>query len=116
MECHNSKRETVWKGAGGTLHIGEPELYVDNQSRKRSGHMSHVMIEYAPGKILVFTSNCSAVRFGSHAAGEPFSEVGTPDLDSKGYAYGNLQFPPRRLARQYDASYPDTGMIPEQNR
>lgn len=68
MECHKYQGEILWKGAAGTLHIGEPELYVDNQSRKRSGHMSHAMVEYAPGKILAFNSNCSAVRLGGHAA------------------------------------------------
>ena len=56
------------KTASGTLKISEPELYVDNASRKRSGHMSHAMVEYQPGKLLAFNSNCSAVRCNGHAA------------------------------------------------
>ena len=60
--------DTVFHGLAGELRIGEPELYVDNRSRRRSGHMSHAMAEFAPGKVICFNSNCSAVRFGGHAA------------------------------------------------
>lgn len=60
--------EHLLKTARGTLKISEPELYVDNASRRRSGHMSHAMVEYAPGKILDFNSNCSPVRMRGHAA------------------------------------------------
>ena len=60
--------ETVFHGLAGELRIGEPALYVDNRARRRSGHMSHAMAEFAPGKVICFNSNCSAVRFGGHAA------------------------------------------------
>ena len=43
-----------------TVKVGEPELYVDNESRGRSGHMTHAMAEFAPGKMIDFNSNCSA--------------------------------------------------------
>ena len=60
--------ERIFSGAAGRLHISEPEMYVNNEARKRSGHMSHAMVEYAPGKILDFNSNCSGARFGGHSA------------------------------------------------
>ena len=60
--------EIVFDGAAGKLHIGEPELFVNNQARNRSGHMSHAMTGYQPGRLLAFKSNCSAVRFGGHSA------------------------------------------------
>lgn len=60
--------DRVFIGAAGKLHISEPELYVDNQARRRSGHMSHAMIEYQPGRIIDFNSNCSAVRSFGHSA------------------------------------------------
>lgn len=60
--------ETVFHGLAGELHIGGPELYVDNHSRRRSGHMSHAMAEYAPGRIICFNSNCSPARCGGHSA------------------------------------------------
>lgn len=50
-----------------TLELSEPMLYVDNQSRRRSGHMTHAMAEFAPGKMIDFNSNCSAVYVGGHA-------------------------------------------------
>jgi len=71
---------------GYSIEISEPTLYVDNQSRKRSGHMSHALAEFAPGKIIDFNSNCTAVKHGGHGtfgwieyrisenAGETYSE------------------------------------------
>jgi hypothetical protein len=46
----------------------DPEIYVDNESRGRSGHMSHAMVEFAPNKIIDFNSNCSPVRCDGHSA------------------------------------------------
>lgn len=60
--------EKCCKSAAGLLRFSEPELYVDNAARKRSGHMSHAMVEYAPGQVLAFNSNCSAARFWGHSA------------------------------------------------
>ncbi|MBR2439262.1 MAG: exo-alpha-sialidase [Lentisphaeria bacterium] len=60
--------ETVFHGIAGKLCISEPELYVDNESRHRSGHMTHAMVEYEPGKIIDFNSNCSAERLYGHSA------------------------------------------------
>ncbi|MBO5309199.1 MAG: exo-alpha-sialidase [Lentisphaeria bacterium] len=55
-------------GAFGSFNISDAEIFVDNKSRKRSGHMSHAIVEYAPGKIIAFNSNCSAKRLGGHSA------------------------------------------------
>ena len=42
-----------------TVLLEEPTLYVDNESRFRSGHMSHAMAEFGDGKFIDFNSNCS---------------------------------------------------------
>ena len=55
------------KRDGYTVHLGEPILHVDNESRKRSGHMSHAMAEFAPGKIIAFNSNCTPLIDGGHS-------------------------------------------------
>lgn len=49
-----------------TVEMEEPELYVDNESRGRSGHMTHAMAEFAPGCFIDFNSNCSAARHDGH--------------------------------------------------
>lgn len=50
-----------------TVKFSEPTLYVDNKSRKRSGHMTHALAEWAPGKLIDFNSNCSAVKYSGHS-------------------------------------------------
>ena len=69
------------------VEISDPILYVDNESLGRSGHMTHAMVEFAPGKIIDFNSNCSAVKHAGHSTfgfveyrisedgGETFSEI-----------------------------------------
>lgn len=49
------------------VEIEEPTLYVDNKSRKRSGHMSHAMAQFRPGCFIDFNSNCSAKRWRGHS-------------------------------------------------
>lgn len=56
------------KRNGYTIEVSEPEVYVDNQARNRSGHMSHAMTEFKPGCFIEFNSNCSATRCGGHSA------------------------------------------------
>ena len=60
--------QMTFNGAAGKLRFSDFELYVDNKSRKRSGHMSHAMVEYQPGKVIAFNSNCSAERLDGHSA------------------------------------------------
>lgn len=51
---------------GHVISLEAPELYVDNQARNRSGHMTHAMAEFAPGCFIDFNSNCSALRLYGH--------------------------------------------------
>jgi hypothetical protein len=46
----------------------EPEIYVNNEARKRSGHMTHAMAQFAPDTFIDFNANCSAARYGGHSA------------------------------------------------
>ncbi len=50
-----------------TVEIEEPQIYINNQARFRSGHVSHAMAEYAPGKVIDFNANYSPVRGGGHS-------------------------------------------------
>lgn len=45
----------------------EPELYVDNQKRKRSGHMTHAMACFAEDTFIDFNSNCAGLRSNGHS-------------------------------------------------
>ncbi len=81
--------KVVWKQEGFSLVFDEPTVYVDNQARKRSGHMSHAMAEFRENCVIDFNSNCSAVLCEghwphgvieyrvSHDAGETWGEVRT---------------------------------------
>ena len=60
-------REQYIEGALKRLHLLEPEIYVDNESRGRSGHVGHAMTEFAPGKIIAFNSNTSAKLHSGHS-------------------------------------------------
>ena len=72
---------------GYKVNLSEPTLYVDNQSRGRSGHMTHAMVEYAPNKLIDFNANCSAKFHYGHSTygfveyrlsedgGETFSDI-----------------------------------------
>lgn len=52
----------------GDLYVTTPVVYADNEARFRSGHMTHAMTEFAPGKVLDFNSNCSPYRSAGHSA------------------------------------------------
>ena len=60
--------EQIIQTQKGKIHFSEPIVFVDNEKRKRSGHMSHAMVEFAPGKIMAFNSNCSGTRYLGHSA------------------------------------------------
>lgn len=60
--------EQTIKGMLFDMHFSEPEIYVDNEARGRSGHMSHAMANLKNGKYIVFNSNCSAARCNGHSA------------------------------------------------
>ncbi len=83
------------KRDGFTIELTDPTVYVDNGARGRSGHMSHALVEWAPGKLLNFNSNCSGVRHGGHSTfgyieyrtsedgGETYSDVKVLDYSMK---------------------------------
>ena len=50
-----------------TVELETPTLYVDNNAKGRSGHMSHAMAEFAPNCLIDFNSNCSKNRWGGHS-------------------------------------------------
>ena len=52
---------------GYTVTVEEPEIYVDNEARGRSGHMTHAMAEFKPGCFIDFNSNCSPKRCVGHS-------------------------------------------------
>ncbi len=54
--------------SGYTVELEAPTVYVDNKARRRSGHMTHALAEFAPGCIIDFNSSCSPVRCGGHSA------------------------------------------------
>lgn len=74
-----------------TVKLSDPVLYVDNEARGRSGHMTHAMAEFKKGAFIDFNSNCSALRYGGHFpygwveyrisedAGKTYSEMKTLD-------------------------------------
>lgn len=55
------------KNKNYTVVLDEPTLYVDNESRKRSGHMTHAMAEFAPGCFIDFNANCSIKKWAGHS-------------------------------------------------
>ncbi len=83
-----------------TVEFEEPTLYVDNQARGRSGHMTHAMAEYAPNCFIDFNSNCSAVRMGGHYpygwveyrlsedGGKTYSDIHTLDYSYRSFLDG----------------------------
>ena len=59
----------IWrkiKNGDYTVELETPEIFVNNEARGRSGHMTHAMAEFAPGCFIDFNSNCSNVRHDGH--------------------------------------------------
>lgn len=83
-----------------SVKLGDPVLYVDNESRLRSGHMSHAMAEFKKGVFIDFNSNCSGCRFNGHFpygwveyrisedSGKTYSEPLTLDYSYKSFIDG----------------------------
>lgn len=51
-----------------TVEIETPKIYIDNEARGKSGHMSHALALYADGTLIDFNSCCSGERFWGHSA------------------------------------------------
>lgn len=88
------------KREGYSLNIGDPTIFVDNEARDRSGHMTHAMAEFKKGCFIDFNSNCSAIRHSGHFpygwveyrisndCGNTFSEFKTLDYSYKSFIDG----------------------------
>lgn len=95
-------KEQIVNGIVNDIHIYEPTVYVDNEERKRSGHMSHAMVEFEKGKIIDFNSNCSYSRLKGHSAygwieyrisedyGKTFGEIYDFPFAKKAFLDGNF--------------------------
>jgi len=70
------------------VEIEAPELYVDNEARFRSGHITHAMAQFAPGQVIAFNSNCSATRDGGHW---PYGWVEYRISNDNGATWGEIQ-------------------------
>ncbi len=84
-------KEQVVKGVVNDLHLSEAEIYVDNEARKRSGHMSHALAEFAKGKIIDFNSNCAYERCFGHSA---FGWIEYRISEDYGQTFGEVQVLP----------------------
>ena len=52
---------------GYAVVLSDPVLYVDNEARRRSGHMTHALAEFAPGCLIDFNANSSAELYDGHS-------------------------------------------------
>lgn len=103
-------------GVTGDFELSTPELFVDNKGRGRSGHMTHAMIEYSPGKVMDFNSNCSPIRLGGHSAygwveyrwsedgGETWGEVKTLDYSWKSFLDGLFTISVEKVVKTDDGA------------
>ncbi len=82
--------------------LEEPTLYVDNQSRKRSGHMSHAMAEFKKGSFIDFNANSSAVR---HAGHSPFGWVEYRISRDSGKSFSDIKTLPYSYQSLLDGVY-----------
>lgn len=94
--------EFVHSGAIGYLKISDAEVFVDNKSRNRSGHMSHAMVEYGKGKIIAFNSNCSPSRLNGHSA---FGWIEYRYSDDGGKTWSEIHELPYSKKILYDGIY-----------
>lgn len=85
-----------------TVKLSEPVLYVDNKSRNRSGHMTHAMAEFAPGKLIDFNSNCTAEKYGGHST---FGWVEYRISEDGGETYSDVYELPYSKKALYDGIY-----------
>lgn len=64
----NHIQEQTVNGTLFNLHLCAPQVYADNESRDRSGHLGHAMVLTKTGKLLDFNANTSAYRSNGHSA------------------------------------------------
>ena len=80
--------ESIIDGAVGKIRLSEPEIYVDNEKRGRSGHMGHAMASLGNGKIIAFNSNTSAKRVHGHSV---FGWMEYRISEDYGKSWGDIQ-------------------------
>ncbi len=93
---------TTWKQSGFSLVFDQPTLYVDNQKRKRSGHMTHAMAEFRPDSVIDFNSNCSAVVSWGHM---PHGVVEYRISRDAGENWGDVHTLPYSVQALYDGLF-----------
>lgn len=70
---------------GYTVELEEPTLHVDNEARKRSGLLSHALVELKPGTVMAFNSNCAAELMNGQS---PFGWIEYRISEDGGKTYG----------------------------
>lgn len=90
------------KRNGYKVIVGDPTVYVDNEARFRSGHMSHAFAKFAPNKYIEFNSNCSAVRWDGHS---PFGWIEYRISEDSGETYSEVYNLPYSVDSLLDGIY-----------
>ena len=94
--------EFVWKQDGFSLVMSAPEVYVDNKARKRSGHMSHALAEFAEDCVIDFNSNCSPFVGNGHL---PYGFIEYRISRDAGVSWGNIHTLPYSVQAIYDGLF-----------
>ena len=81
-------KEMIIDGAVRKIKISDPILYIDNKSRKRSGHVGHALVNFGDGKIIAFNGNTSPVRCKGHSE---FGWVEYRLSEDYGETFGEIQ-------------------------
>ena len=84
------------------VEFDTPEIFVDNQARGRSGHMTHAMAEYAPNCFINFNANCSATRATGHSV---YGWVEYRFSEDSGKTYSEIQTLPYSWEAFLNGSY-----------
>lgn len=85
-----------------TVEIETPHVYVDNKSRKRSGHMTHALARFSETEFVDFNSNCSAIRWGGHS---PYGYIEYRLSEDSGNTYSDVQALPYSIDCFMDGIY-----------
>ena len=98
----NHIQEQTVKGTLFDLHLSAPQVYVNNEARDRSGHMSHAMVLTKTGKLLDFNSNCSAYRANGHSA---FGWIEYRVSEDNGVTFGDIRTLPYSVTEFLNGRY-----------
>ena len=84
------------------VEIETPHIYVDNKSRRRSGHMTHALARFSETEFIDFNSNCSAIRCGGHS---PYGYIEYRLSGDSGNTYSEVQALPYSVECIMDGIY-----------